>query len=772
MFDLDLLDLNGYSDTLAQSTSPYSIDAKGLDMAGAERKYQWADSDYSPGATQIGGAPMQMVERTVPIFVRARFPTAFTNLLTNPRPYSVVTGWAASGVGSTVTFQTVETEPVIRAVTTGTANAGMEFSFTATVAAYSAGVWVKLSSGTGSIDVKFDSSAATNITATTSWQFVKSENITLSAAARTLQIRQTTAVSQTIYVKLAGAGLGATYPGYVDGACGDGIWNGAAHSSTSTSRTSQDAVSKAFGLLGEKGSKAIATAATGGLTLYWQPKNSAYRSTISCRAVDVSKIDYNTSHAGYQVAAAEVKLICHPYREGPEYLAGTASKVIGTHALTFDITNVKGDVPGRCRVVVTDQSSKDFRFCTYGIQARDYVAGSSLILGAASFGVSGYSGTLTAATTGVQTLTRTGTISGGTFTLTYDGQTTTALQFNDTAATVQTALRALTTIGGSNITVAGGPISTTTFTFTWAANLASQTIQPMTVTSSLTGGGTVAMATTTAGSPAYVSAGLYSSWTTIHDTGNLTHVGAYEVWARVYDNAVSTDLYKASLQFDYGTGDLASTASAGDPVTPQACSNASATTVVGGYSRVYLGVIDIPVVPTGTQRWAGRLKAKTSGTSGNTLRVIDLEFKPLEMGAGEVRAVDSTATSLVAVDSFSAISGVMNGDSATLGGIYARSGDADDFSAGGGGVQRAAVSDAAAVGCYELLTVAHTGVDASIEMQINNAVGGSPYLGLCLRYSGPNDYLLAVVNVSTSTRVVQLIKCVAGTRTVIGSVAY
>jgi hypothetical protein len=62
------------------------------------------------------------------------------------------------------------------------------------------------------------------------------------------------------------------------------------------------------------------------------------------------------------------------------------------------------------------------------------------------------------------TLTKGGTWSAGTFTLTYGGQTTTALAFNATAAAIQAALEALSSIGPGNVVCAGGPISTTAVT--------------------------------------------------------------------------------------------------------------------------------------------------------------------------------------------------------------------------------------------------------------------------------------------------------------------
>lgn len=59
-----------------------------------------------------------------------------------------------------------------------------------------------------------------------------------------------------------------------------------------------------------------------------------------------------------------------------------------------------------------------------------------------------------------QTVTLTGVPTGGTFTLTFDGQTTSAIAYNASSATVDAALEALSNIGAGDITVtgsAGGP---------------------------------------------------------------------------------------------------------------------------------------------------------------------------------------------------------------------------------------------------------------------------------------------------------------------------
>lgn len=106
-----------------------------------------------------------------------------------------------------------------------------------------------------------------------------------------------------------------------------------------------------------------------------------------------------------------------------------------------------------------------------------------------------------AGTDEVQTVTITGSPTGGTFTLTYAGQTTGAIAYNASAATVQTALESLSNIGVGDVAVsgsAGGP-----YTVTFGGDLADKDVGQLTSTPSLTGGTapSVAHATTTTGDP-------------------------------------------------------------------------------------------------------------------------------------------------------------------------------------------------------------------------------------------------------------------------------
>ncbi len=93
------------------------------------------------------------------------------------------------------------------------------------------------------------------------------------------------------------------------------------------------------------------------------------------------------------------------------------------------------------------------------------------------------------AATAVQTISETGTVTGGSFTLTYMGapaQTTAAIVWNASAAQVQAALQALSQLG-SNITCSGGPLSTVAVACTFGKNFAGLSWPALVPTSSLTG---------------------------------------------------------------------------------------------------------------------------------------------------------------------------------------------------------------------------------------------------------------------------------------------
>lgn len=123
----------------------------------------------------------------------------------------------------------------------------------------------------------------------------------------------------------------------------------------------------------------------------------------------------------------------------------------------------------------------------------------------------------------VQTVTITGTPTGGGFTLTFSGQTTASITYNAIASAVQTALEALSNIDPGDVTVTGGPGPGTAYVVTFGGQYAHTDVTQMTATGSFTGGTTptVAVTTTTPGAGADLTA-LPSGW---EDLGWVTSDG-------------------------------------------------------------------------------------------------------------------------------------------------------------------------------------------------------------------------------------------------------
>lgn len=128
----------------------------------------------------------------------------------------------------------------------------------------------------------------------------------------------------------------------------------------------------------------------------------------------------------------------------------------------------------------------------------------------------------------IQRITITGTPTGGSFTITVAGQTTTAIAFNATAATVRNQLELLTTVGPGGVNVTGGPGPGTPYdiTFVNEANVAA-----MTTTDSFTGGTTPASAVTTTTGGSSGTPGVYAAYDRDNTDGTErpTHILQYAV---------------------------------------------------------------------------------------------------------------------------------------------------------------------------------------------------------------------------------------------------
>lgn len=108
---------------------------------------------------------------------------------------------------------------------------------------------------------------------------------------------------------------------------------------------------------------------------------------------------------------------------------------------------------------------------------------------------------LTTGTNEVQTVTITGSPTGGTFSLTYAGQTTSGIAYNAVASAVQSALEALSNIAPGDITVTGGPGPSTPYVVTFVGPLADTDVAQMTASGALLTGGTSPAVTVTTTTP-------------------------------------------------------------------------------------------------------------------------------------------------------------------------------------------------------------------------------------------------------------------------------
>jgi hypothetical protein len=182
-------------------------------------------------------------------------------------------------------------------------------------------------------------------------------------------------------------------------------------------------------------------------------------------------------------------------------------------------------------------------------------------------------GTGTTGTYATQEITLFGGATGGTFTLTLGGQTTSALAFNATAATIQTALQALSSVGSGNATVegqVGGP-----FNVAFAGTLSGPQALITGNATNLTGGAGVlntvsatTVQTGTAGAPNVSVAGAAGGPYVVTFGGTLAHAAQSAITATSSLTGTSPTVAVAhTTTGTVATPSIAVTGSAGGPYT-------------------------------------------------------------------------------------------------------------------------------------------------------------------------------------------------------------
>jgi hypothetical protein len=258
---------------------------------------------------------------------------------------------------------------------------------------------------------------------------------------------------------------------------------------------------------------------------------------------------------------------------------------------------------------------------------------------------------------------------------------------------------------------------------------------------------------------------------------HLTHVGSFRVYVRARTSAL-VGLETVSVALEWGVGDFRSFARNDAQTIP--------ATDLSNWRLLDLGIVTIPKVLTGTQRWEGRILAKTTIT-GTDLDLDCLMFVPVDVASGKASALARAAapTAFTALDGFDQAAGALTGKTAPTGGVWVGAGDASpDWVVGTGGIYagdtaeatRTVVSgspDAASTGRWVTLDINQTGTYVRSDMAIGTSSGASGLqsrFGLIARYIDSSNwlgFLLIVPDPFTASPWYAFIKRVAGTLTTI-----
>lgn len=171
------------------------------------------------------------------------------------------------------------------------------------------------------------------------------------------------------------------------------------------------------------------------------------------------------------------------------YVVSTAVRYMAIQNMALDPAPAYVDRSDELRGIEGSVPQLIDRFVPAGsVSVRSYVNDMIFLLGLAGYQASVVAG---AATLDSWTVTLGAGVTGGSFTITYNAQTTGPIPYNATALQVQQALLALSNIPPGSVTVTGGPYPATPCTVVFTGSLAGLP-QVITTTPSLTGGANTA----------------------------------------------------------------------------------------------------------------------------------------------------------------------------------------------------------------------------------------------------------------------------------------
>lgn len=293
---------------------------------------------------------------------------------------------------------------------------------------------------------------------------------------------------------------------------------------------------------------------------YLQPTSTAYTALL----VNGSLTDYTVPVASNISAAPSATairdLLQYEWRSGNISVTRTLTSTTATYTITW-----QGEYAG------VNVSPQTLAFLSAYTEADSYWTLSQSTTTEGS----------TTASDEVQTVTINHSPTGGTFTLTYSGQTTGAIAYNASASTVETALEALSNI--TDVTVSkSGPVYTITF-----VDPGDQNVAQLTSTSSLTGSGVIVSVEQEAVAAVAWQSQVYLSGNPTGGTFSLAVSGttaesdaiAYNATALAVENALNGMFKRSptSLSSEALSGDVAWS----DPSNAGSSDNVYATATMG-----------------------------------------------------------------------------------------------------------------------------------------------------------------------------------------------
>jgi hypothetical protein len=237
---------------------------------------------------------------------------------------------------------------------------------------------------------------------------------------------------------------------------------------------------------------------------------------------------------------------------------------------------------------------------------------------------------------------------------------------------------------------------------------------------------------------------------------HMSHVGTYRVFARLYRPTGNAGA--VSVAWEWAEGDFRKR-------TTNATVAYAADEREGGFTLADLGYVSLSKVVAGTQRWEGRLLAKST-VAGDEIDCDYIFFVPVDEGAGQVSGVISiqNPTTWSARDEFDQTAAALTGKVLPVGGTWTvvTNSDADDFNVSGAGVvTRTAVSDTG-TGSTELVgrgvtagTTTYTNIVAAIDFK-TSSVSSGVHQGLLVRVTDSAKFFAVVVVPTPSTNVAQV----------------